>query len=213
VKKNIVIAVVLCSLLLILSILIFVISISMQNPIIKRAVLVDFSFFISAIIAFVNMIVVGALTILIYDYNQKVTEDRIIHENILEKPILAFRMYERVGFYTVQNVGKGAAINVKVKSNLDLENRKWDQLRLSYSLQSGEGKEMSWTYNCNAISAEYSDIFGTRYCSYMRDDDLKVICLDENKDLLKYKIEIELNSLDVKRTLQFSHFEPTVRNI
>jgi len=160
----------------------------------------EFSTYWAAFIGFANLFVFIYFTSLIHKY----TRDRDKLLDNFEKPVIAFLKLSQLDRYTIINVGKGAALNIRVKSKLDKIQSVWELEKITYSFSSGKEKNMDWTTDCNALCALYEDILGTKYISYMEDD--KLTFIDEsnprtkNVNIAKYN----LSQLGAKKTEWFS---------
>lgn len=138
----------------------------------------NFATFFAAFISLANLFVFIYFSELIYKYNLK--RDELIEEKekqieALEKPILAFSKTQE-SIYEVTNIGRGAALNVKVLVKLKEDENKdgWSWGYICYSLYVHQTLPLLNTINCVEICAKYTDIFGNQFISYMKDDYLKI---------------------------------------
>lgn len=138
----------------------------------------NFATFFAAFVSLANLFVFIYFSELIYKYNLK--KDEQIEEKekqieALEKPILAFSKTKE-SIYEVTNIGRGAALNVKVLVKLKEDENKddWSWGYICYSLHVHQTLLLPNTINCLEICAKYTDIFGNQFISYMKDDYLKV---------------------------------------
>ena len=160
----------------------------------------DFSNYLGPFISLANLCVFVYFTRLVYFYS--LTRDKILND--FERPLIAFSKTSELDKYSILNVGKGAAINIYVKSHLDHEKLIWNEVRVSYSLETGASKPMNWTTNCNALCAIYEDIFGNKYISFMEDDKLSFIDTSSKMSLNQFANQIMYSKLEAKQTLWFS---------
>lgn len=160
----------------------------------------NFATYFASFVSLANLIVFVYFTRLVYLYS--LTRDKILDD--FERPIISFSKLSETDRYTIENVGKGAALNIEVKSHLDKSKSLWLQKRLTYSFQSGMSKTMNWTTDCNALCANYHDIFGNEYISYFENDKLVFIDLQSEKIISQYSNELRLSKFREKETLWFS---------
>lgn len=142
----------------------------------------NFATFFAAFVSLANLFVFIYFSELIYKYNLK--KDEQIEEKekqieALEKPILAFSKTKE-SIYEVTNIGRGAALNVKVFVNQKVQGDK-DEYKCwgyrCYSMYIHQTLLLSNTSNCIEIGAKYTDIFGNEFNSYMKDYSLKIFDL------------------------------------
>ncbi len=138
----------------------------------------EFSIYITAVISFLNLLVFAILSYLIYRYNAR-NDGEIKYQRILhEKPLIMFSYRVSDNCYSIQNIGRGAAINVEIRTiekDSEWKGVIWNSMGAKNDIQ-----KMDWTTNTNAICAIYHDSFGLEYVSYMDDNKLRVIhCFDE----------------------------------
>ena len=150
----------------------------------------NFSIFLSIFLSLGNLIVFSLLTYAVHQYNLNKDMDAKRQIEVLNKPVLAFSKQAKSEYYLILNVGKSSALNVIVRSHLN--HNKWQQVYLLYSIAANARDPLKWTTDCNALSAEYSDNFGNKYVSLMRNDYLTTIDCSDPGSLKKYKKEFEL---------------------
>ena len=83
----------------------------------------DFAIFLGVVIAYMNLLVFATLTYLLLIYNARNDGHKEYQETVREKPIIIFSYKHSDKCYSIQNIGKGAALNVTIKS--DFDNGKW----------------------------------------------------------------------------------------
>ena len=146
----------------------------------------NLSTFISGFLTLANLIIFSILTVSIQEYTlKKDTESKRIAK-IINRPLLSFVKESENAFYSIENIGNGSALNIVLRGHF--HQHKWQQAYLFYSLVSGSTKPLKWTKGCNKLMANYSDVFGNEFISFMDGDTLRVIdCKDEKsiKDFAK----------------------------
>ena len=160
----------------------------------------DFSTYLATFVSLANLIVFVYFTRLVYLYS--LNRDKILDD--FERPVISFSKISELDRYTIENVGKGSALNIEVKSHFDKSNSIWAQKRITYSFQSGMSKTMNWTTECNALCATYQDIFGHEYASYFEKDKLIFIDISNRKSKIQYSAELILSQLPAREILWFA---------
>ena len=150
----------------------------------------NFSTYLSLFISVGNLVVFAILTYAIHKYNLRKDIDTQRQIELQNKPVLAFTKQTKEQFYSLVNVGKSSALNVIVHSHL--ENNKWQQAYLLYSINTGSVYSLKWTTDCNALYAEYYDNFGNRYISFMTKDFLSTIDCSDPESIERNKKEYDL---------------------
>jgi hypothetical protein len=143
--------------------------------------------------------VFAILTYFIYEYNLNKDKESTRVTDLLNRPVLSFRKEEFKEHYTVDNIGKGAAINVVIRGKL--HNEKWQEAYIYYGIKDDACIDLKWSHNCNKLIALYYDIFGREFISFMDDDRLRVIDCDDRASIAKYQTEFNmarLTSVDPK---------------
>jgi len=159
--------------------------------------------FWSAYTSYCSVIIMAYLSFAIYTYNKRKDVEKEKMEKILERPIIVFNKTKSTEYYWIKNIGKGAALNITVKSHLR-EDKIWVIAHKCYSLGCNEELEMTWTVNCNAIGTQYFDVFHNEYCSYMDNDEIRIFNpkIEEEKKL--YSQEYKKIMLSAKETKWFT---------
>lgn len=170
----------------------------------------DFSTYLTSFIGLVNVLIVGGLTFVLYRYNQqrdyeldKVQKESRRIEEINERPILVFRKFKSHMFYTLCNIGHGVALNISIKSSETKITDKWDSSFIAYSLGSKDEVDMIWTSSCKLLAAEYSDIFGNKYGSFMENDEICVFKLLNEEGEIEHKDKVVMLRLPAETTSVF----------
>lgn len=144
--------------------------------------------FSNLIIAIINLFVFIYFTKLVYDYNKK--KDKI---NFLRQvPLISIEQKDDYNYY-IKNVGSGPAINIRILSEPDFDNKTWNKNEIGYSLF-GDSTEIELnSFDKSAYLIFYSDIHQKKYFSYMKNNILSFGSLDESKSndkihkILKFK--------------------------
>lgn len=148
----------------------------------------EFATYLSSFISLANLMIFIFLSKEIHDYNLKRDEQL----SKLEKPILSFyRNTVSSTDYFVENIGKGAAINVIINCSLNESEKSWNESFIYYSFSQNQKQIVSNKTPTNALMAIYSDIYGTIYTSFMENDKLVYFEVAVEKKEKKYKDEYE----------------------
>jgi len=151
----------------------------------------NFSNYFYSFSAFCNLILFAILTYSIHRYNLSNDDATQKREVMLERPVISFYLNRSEGVFFIHNVGKGSAINVIIKSDLQADG-KWEYAYIWYSILAGQiGEKMSWTGNSMEICATYSDSLGNDYISYMDDNVLRLIDCSDEKSKKKHSDEFK----------------------
>lgn len=135
----------------------------------------NFSTFISLGVTIANLIVFIFFTIKIQEYNAN--RDKAVdiamaeqqkRDEIVNKPILVFAKLDNPNYYNVQNLGVGPALNVLISSNI--KNDEWEKHFIYYSIPKDGKIGLKFSSGSNALLAEYTDILGVKYHSFMVND-------------------------------------------
>lgn len=147
----------------------------------------NFASFISPFIALANLIIIAWLSIQVYKYNKEKDTAANAFQKTIEKPILTFRKSKnnQLGnIWEVCNIGKGAAINLRIADS-KVGNKAWiTPVKKCYSLGSGEKLILEWLPFANIICVTYEDVFENKYVSITGDSESHIRSMDENfKDI------------------------------
>lgn len=138
---------------------------------------------------FLNIVAVIFLAIKVYSADQKRHNESQGLERGLNKPILIFKIVQRIidekpkDFYKIVNLGKGSALNIIVayKDNFNnMIDKEWKDMVNCYSLGELEETILCWKLGGHRWIAMYEDIFGDKYYTICQDDTL--IIIDPKKD-------------------------------
>lgn len=140
----------------------------------------NFSTFCNISLSLGNLFVFIWLTREIHKYN--IQKDQ---ENI--KPIISFFKRKDSKFYTIENIGLRAAIDLKIRKNI--ENNAWQFEEQYYTLPPGEKLELEWTTESRQLGATYKDINDKKHYSFMEGNVLSYF--DDKFGKKKFKEEYE----------------------
>ncbi len=151
----------------------------------------NFASFISPFIAFANLIIIAWLSIQVYNYNRENDSAENAFQKTIEKPILTFRKSKdsfEGRFWEVCNIGKGAAINLRIGTLEKTGPTAWiTPVKKCYSLGSGEKRILDWLPSANIICVTYEDVFENKYVSITGDSESHIRSIDE--DFKEIKIQ------------------------
>jgi|GEM_PF-7134584 len=143
---------------------------------------------LNLVFTFVNLCVFIYFTILVYNYNK--SKDRI--DFLRQVPLISIEQNYNSNYY-IKNVGSGPALNVRILSQPDFENKTWRKNEIGYSLF-GDSTEIELnTFDKSAYLILYSDIHQKKYFSYMNNNILSFGAYkntksdDEINKILKFK--------------------------
>ena len=85
--------------------------------------------FWNLIISIINLLVFVYFTKLVYDYNKN--KDKI--DFLRQVPLISIEQDDNHNYF-IKNVGSGPAINVRILSQPDFENKTWGKNEIGYSL-------------------------------------------------------------------------------
>ena len=132
----------------------------------KKEAWSQFGDFLNVFVSIANLILVSALTYIIYAYQREDESNKSI-------PILIFKVNPTTRNWVVQNVGKGVALNILVTYSKQLD--KWEKPTKIYSLSDNLEKELPWFEPSLQCSAIYYDYLGNVFSSICINDDTKFI--------------------------------------
>jgi hypothetical protein len=136
----------------------------------------NFSTFCNISLSLGNLFVFVWLTTEIHKYNKLKDQENI-------KPIISFFKRQNSEFYTIENIGLRAAIDLKIKTNIN--DNKWEVEKKYYTLPPGEKIELEWTTRSMELGATYKDINNEKHFSYMEGNVLTYF--DEKSGKEKFK--------------------------
>lgn len=141
-------------------------------------------------ITFLNLIIITFLSYQVYVYNKN--KDTIDFKS--KTPLIVIRQIPFQGNYIIVNTGQGPALNVRILSNLDEENKTWLINQVGFDLANESEIELDY-FNKEQYLILYSDMFGNEYFTYMRNN--YMIFNSTNKKLAnKYKSEYYKEALE-----------------
>lgn len=148
--------------------------------------------FWNLVIAIINLLVFIYFTKLVYEYNKK--KDKI--DFLRQVPLISIEQKDDYNYY-IKNVGSGPAINIRILSEPDFDNKTWNKNEIGYSLF-GDSTEIELsTFDKSVYLILYSDIHQKSYFSYMKNNILTFGSLEESKSndkihkILKFKRSAE----------------------
>lgn len=135
----------------------------------------QFSDYLNPFIALSNLIVFVWFSIEVFKYNQKKDEETDEFQKSIEKPVLVLKstLNKDLGreVWEVHNIGKGAALNLKVAESNNREIGWITPVTKCYSLGSGDNLALAWFKYANVICITYEDVFNHRYVTIAADDE------------------------------------------
>lgn len=143
---------------------------------------------LNLVLSFLNLGVFIYFTILVYFYNK--SKDRI--DFLRQVPLISIEQNEDSNYY-IKNVGSGPAINIRILSEPDFENRTWQKNEIGYSLFGNSTEIELNTFDKSAYLIIYSDIHQKEYYSYMKNNILhfgsikEIKSDDKTQKILKFK--------------------------
>ena len=135
------------------------------NSLEKPKTVIDYTNALQFPVAFLNFIVISFLSYQVYIYNRN--KDIIDFKS--KTPLIVIRQESDTGKYIIVNSGLGPALNIRILSDLDKENKIWRKNQIGFDLINDTEIEL------NQIDKEqylilYSDMFGYEYFTYMKDN-------------------------------------------
>jgi hypothetical protein len=161
----------------------------------------SFSSYINPFIAFANLIIFVWFSYLVYKYNLEKDNQDDLFKRTTERPVLVFvNPGETNEVWAVKNIGKGAALNLKIFESPE-RNVQWILPGTKcYSLGNGETLNLDWLKAANMIVVLYEDVFSTKYISLAADDETQVRELvDEEKQKPKKFEPISIQDREFKK--------------
>lgn len=138
---------------------------------------------LNLIVAAINLVVFIVFTFLVFFYNK--AKDRI--DFLRQVPLISIEQNDHNN-YSIKNVGSGPALNVRILSEPDFDNRFWNKNEIGYALF-GDNTELEIDPNDkSAYLILYNDIHQKNYFSYMIDNTLKFGSVEDaksDKDMMK----------------------------
>ena len=125
-----------------------------------------FGGFLNVFVSIASLLSISILTYIIYVYQREDESNKSI-------PILIFKVNPTTNNWVVQNVGKGAALNILVTYSKQLD--KWEKPTKIYSLSDNLERELPWFKQPSQCSAVYYDYLGNVFSSICINDDTKFI--------------------------------------
>lgn len=154
----------------------------------------DLATYMSVFVSLANLAVFIILTEKLHSYNQQ--RDDFLSK--ADKPIIIFKLEKENTNYLAENVGRGAALNIIIKGDLDIPNKCWNEAYHYYSFSANMEKKVCVKKN-NALLALYEDIYGNKYVSYMDEDKLRYFEVEIERTEKKYPEEFKRYKYETKK--------------
>lgn len=126
----------------------------------------NFAIFFGLAVSILNLIIFYYLTMELHKYNlNKDLEDA--------QPIISFHLKDGDPFYTLENIGRSAAIGLKIKRNFKQEKNVWEEGYNYFTISPGERIKLQWTNLSMELGAVYKNRHGNDFYSYMDGNNLR----------------------------------------
>lgn len=120
----------------------------------------NFATFFGLAVSILNLIIFYYLTMQLHKYN--------LNKDIEEaQPIISFHLKDGNPFYTLENIGRSAALDLKIKQNFNPETEVWEEGYNYFTISPGEKIKLPWSNFSMQLGAEYKNRHGEKYYSYM----------------------------------------------
>lgn len=134
-----------------------------------------FSDYLNPFIGFCNLIIFVWFSLEIYKYNKNKDDQNESFQKAIEKPILILvsttdSSRSSRETWNVYNIGKGAALNLKVGESHSRHEQWITPITKCYSLGSKDKLPLDWLVYANMICVTYEDVFGHEYVTLAADD-------------------------------------------
>ena len=151
----------------------------------------DFSSFLNPFIALGNLVIISWLSFQVYHYNKEKDFKDGVFQRTIERPTLVFKVEIGVHgegeYWKVINIGKGAAINLKIGES-SFRNSNWNSpIAQCYSLGNSESHNLEWLKSANILCVVYHDVFENMYVTIMADNELYIRAVDDKFINIKVK--------------------------
>lgn len=120
----------------------------------------NFATFIGLAVSILNLIIFYYLTMELHKYNLNKDMEEV-------QPIISFHLKDGDSFYTVENIGRSVALDLKIKRNFNKETNTWEEGYNYFTLSPGEKIKLNWTHFSMELGAEYKNRHEKKYYSYM----------------------------------------------
>ena len=147
-----------------------------------------FSTFCNISLSLGNLFVFILLTTEIHKYNKQRDQENI-------KPIISFFKRHGDKFYTIENIGMRAAIDLKIRKKL--ENKIWQIEEQHYTLPPGEKIQLTSITESQQLGATYKDINDKKHYSFIDGNVLSYF--DDKSGAEKFKSQHEKINYKVLR--------------
>lgn len=164
---------IICSIILFVPFLLYL-SINHNNSFSKSPVdWANFSTYISLFVGLANLVVFILLTQRINTINEELNMKNNLLQISLNRPVISFRRNNSNSKYEIENIGNGVALNTKLKIRTS-QSGNFEIEYIMHSLKKDFNREIEKT-PINCLIANYEDIFGNKYISFMIGDKLSII--------------------------------------
>ncbi len=126
-----------------------------------------FSDYLNVFVSVLNIVFLALLTYSIYRYQREDEQNKSI-------PILIFKVDTTKKRWTIQNVGKGVALNILISSSTEQDS--WGKPTKVYSIMEGEELDLQWITAALQLRADYFD---------MNENSLSSICQNDDTEFVK----------------------------
>ena len=150
------------------------------------------------IISLINLLVFFYFTKLVYDYNK--TKDKI--DFLRQVPLISIEQNENHKYF-IKNVGSGPALNVRILSSPNFEDKVWELNEIGFCLFGSSSEIELNSFDKSAYLILYNDIHKKKYFSYMTDNELEYGNVKDKK--LKGKVKQVLNFNRATEQLREEH--------
>ena len=122
---------------------------------------------VSVYIDIINVFIVTILTIQVFRYNSR--KDELDFKT--KTPLISIFQEKYFGNYKIKNIGGGPALNIRILSDIDENEKCWRKNIIGFDLFGENVFELDF-YNKEQYLILYNDIYGEKYFSYMIDSRL-----------------------------------------
>jgi hypothetical protein len=138
-----------------------------------------FSTYINPFVTLANLTIFIWFSNLVFTYNSKKDSQEALFKKVIERPVLIFtNAGVENEIWVVKNIGKGAALNLKIFESSGRSDKWKIPVTKCYSLGSGETLKLDWLSYANIIGVLYEDVFSTKYIAIGADDETHIKELD-----------------------------------
>jgi hypothetical protein len=147
------------------------------------------------ILTIVNLLVFVFFTKLIYDYNKH--KDQI--DFLRQVPLISIEQNDNHSYF-IRNVGSGPALNIRILSKPNFEDKVWELNEIGFSLFGNSSEIELNSFDKSAYLILYNDIHKKDYFSFMIDNKLEYGSITDAKQ-----------KDNIKKVLKFSRAKEQLR--